>query len=251
MKKIVCLALALVLSLSFAALASGDFVCTATSVANGATNVYYKEGKVSITFNDEVNTVLVSMKKAGAAFVDFTATRNAVNTNVVDVVFDNDSNPATPYYLDFNVRYEIDFSGCKKAGDIAVSGINKIEFTVEPAPILEVESSTLISGVGTSTITHPSYFTGDNSLQGCTINLKNKDASNSKTVTIVCALYDDNGLIDKMVTSKKVIAAGSSDTIGLGTIIPTTVSGGKAKLFIWNDVSEKRPYVGSIEYDIQ
>ena len=158
--------------------------------------------------------------------------------------------------MKYSTKYEFDFSGCKCAENVALSGnVKKLTFTTEAAPVVEVTDAKLISGIGSGTITYPTEITANNSLQGWVIDVKN-NTEEAKTVTVVCTLYDVNGLLKKVVTSDKTIAAAATDSIGLGTVIPTTsdsgvaFSGGKAKIYIWNNVADKSPFVGAYEFSI-
>lgn len=254
MKKLLCLAFALILTLSFTAFAS-EFICVKTSV-DGASVIWAKEKSISIEFSQEVNNVVVNVTENGEIFNDFNATRNLENTKVVDVVFDND--------LEYGATYVIDFSGCVATGDIPLTGSKTFHtFTVEAAPVVEVTSASILNGIGTGTITTADELSANDTVQGFVVNLKNNDYTEAKSVAVFGAIYDSNGTLIKVVTSEKTIAADTEDTVGLGTVIPSVdvksadpyvsvaVAGGKAKLFIWNSVVDKSPYVGSITFDIQ
>ncbi len=248
MKKILSFALILVLSLSFTAFAS-DFSMISSSVDDGATVVYTKEGTITLGFNAAVGTVAVSVKKDNAVFNDYLASINVIDSTKIDIAFDAD--------LAYGSTYVIDFAETKDESDVAVSGKTSISFKVESAPEVEVSSVELISGINSgSTITVPTDLVANGSLQGWTINVTN-NAAEAKNITIFCGIYDVNGTLKKVVSSEKTVAAESSDSIGLGTVIPTasdagvSFSGGFAKLFVWNNVNDKSPYVAAQTFDIQ
>lgn len=125
----------------------------------------------------------------------------------------------------------------------------------EEAPAVEIKNIKLMSGIGSGVIDFPEFLVADDTLQGWSVEVKNNTAE-EQLLTIVCCLYDANGLLKKVVTSDKNIAAGADDIIGLGTVIPVSsasgvaFSGGKAKLYFWNNVSDKVPFVGAEEFSI-
>ena len=149
----------------------------------------------------------------------------------------------------------------KKILCLALALVLTLSFTAfaseEDAPIIEVTSVSIISGVGDGAINTESALTANNTVQGWIINLKNNDTTTAKDVTIFCGIYDSNGLLIKVVTSEKEIAPDTADSIGLGTVIPATssssveIAGGKAKLFIWNNLTDRSPYVDKYEFNIQ
>ena len=249
MKKILCLALALILTLSFTAFAS-DFVFVSSSVENGATAVYAKEDKIYLTFNEEVTAATVSVKKGSAAFTEFIPSIDIMDNTKIVVDFDND--------LEYGATYELDFSAATGVSGALTGEAKKITFTVEDAPVVDVTFASLLNGVGTGTIntTATTLTAGIATPQGWLVNIENNSAE-IKDVVLFCGIYDSNGMLIKVVTSEKTIAAGDSDAIGLGTVIPATsassvtVAGGKAKLFVWNNVTDRSPYVGAFEFAIQ
>ena len=263
MKKILCLAFAVILTLSFTAFAS-EFTCVKTTV-DGASAVGVEETSIAIEFNQEVNSVVVNVTKDGDIFNDYDFTRNVENHCVVDVVF--------AYDLEYGATYVIDFSDCMAAGDIALSGSKtSVTFTVEDVPVVEVISSSILYGIGDGTVSTPDVLSANDTVQGFLVNLKNNDAEEEKEVIVFCGIYDSNGTLIKVVTSGKTIAAGAEDVIGLGTIIPSVdekyvdpitldpvvvpVGGSnedgksEAKLFIWNNVTDRSPYVGAYTFKI-
>lgn len=251
MKKIISLLIVLVLVLSFTSFAS-NFVIESTSVPEGSSAVSAKEGTIILTFNDNVSfasilTTNVTKNGTDLTMADFDVNLNGLDAKKVDISFFSD--------LEYGATYVIDFSGYTNESQTAVSGTSTLTFTVETAPVVDLKSKTLISGVGTATITNPTNFVANDTLQGLSLELENK-ADAAKVVTVVLGLFDVNGLLKKMITTEKSIAATSTDTVGIGTIIPsvtdTSVSyaGGKAKAYIWDNLTNKSPYVGSVEYDI-
>lgn len=114
-----------------------------------------------------------------------------------------------------------------------------------------------ITGIGSDTITtveNPENLTANNTLQGLQFDVENNSDGNIQ-VTGILALYDANGLLKKMVSTYRTVVAGNTDTIGIGTIIPSTAGTvsyveGKAKLYVWDTYANKLPYIGAFEYDL-
>lgn len=138
---------------------------------------------------------------------------------------------------------------------LAFTALASTAVAAEVAPVVEITDVKLMAGIGSDSITFPENLVADDSLQGWTIDVKN-NADEAQVLTVVCCLYDAKGLLKKVVTSDKTIAAGADDTIGFGTVIPAVsasgvaFTGGKAKLYFWNNVSDKVPFVGAKEFSI-
>lgn len=243
MKKLLCLALALMLTLSFTAFAI-DFTLLSSTVANGASAVYVKEGKITLTFSDEVNSATLSsitMGEDGETFADFTATLNGLTA--VDITFGGD--------LKYSEDYVIYYSGLKNSSNVAITGTNSLSFTTEAEPDIKLESITLTKGIGSSvTEQTDGILEADSSIQGFKVALSNK-ADSAKTVNIVCALYNGNGIIKRVLTSEKAIDATATEMVELGTKIDASYAGGFAKIYIWDNVSNKTPFVGATRFEIQ
>jgi len=241
MKKLLCLALALMLTLSFTAFAV-DFTLLSSTVANGASAVYVKEGKITLNFSDEVNSETLSsitMGEDGETFADFTATLNGLTA--VDITFGGD--------LNYSKDYVIYYSGLKSSSNVALTGTNSLSFTTEAEPDIKLESITLTKGIGSS-VTEPANLQDDGTIQGFKVALSNK-ADSAKTVNIVCALYNGNGIIKRVLTSEKAIDATATEMVELGTLIDASYAGGFAKIYIWDNVSNKTPFVGATRFEIQ
>lgn len=241
MKKLLCLALALMLTLSFTAFAV-DFTLLSSTVANGASAVYVKEGKITLTFSDEVNSATLSsitMGEDGETFADFTATLNGLTA--VDITFGGD--------LKYSKDYVIYYSGLKNSSNVAITGTSSLSFTTEAEPDIKLESITLTKGIGSS-VTEPANLEDDGTIQGFKVALSNK-ADSAKTVNIVCALYNGNGIIKRVLTSEKAIDATATEMVELGTLIDASYAGGFAKIYIWDNVSNKTPFVGATRFEIQ
>lgn len=255
MKKLLCLAFVLILTLSFTAFAS-EFTFVKSTV-DGASAVGIEETSIAIEFNKEVVVFpYITVTKDGEIFNDFNFSRSLEKTSVIDVVFDND--------LEYGAEYVIDFSNFMAAGDIPLSGnTTSVTFKTEDLPAVEVLSASILNGIGDGSVSTSEVLLADDTVQGWIINLKNNDTEAAKDVTVFCGIFDSNGTLIKVVTSGKTIPANGEDMIGLGTVIPSVdvksddpavsvpVSGGKAKLFIWNNVTDRSPYVGAITYTIQ
>ena len=229
MKKIFCLTLALVLMLSITSFA-GNFTTISTSVTNGHTAVDIKEGIVSITLSEQIADVSgVTMKKDYAIFEGFTATINALQTNVLDITFLSD--------FDYDTEYTIDYGACENLSGQTVSGYSKLIFRTELEPVITLDEIILTKGVGSAvTETAPESFGDDDSnIQGFKIFVNNK-ASEATTVNLICALYDSDDIIKKVVSTEKCIGASSVEAVELGTIIDSSLDGGKVKIYVWDNL---------------
>lgn len=243
MKKIFCLTLALVLMLSITSFA-GNFTTIDTSVTNGHTAVNIKEGVVSITLTQQLSDVSgVTMKKDYATFVDFTATINPMYPNILDVTFLGD--------MDYDTEYIIDYAACENLAGETVSGYSKLVFRTELEPVITLDNIIFTKGVGSAvTETDPASFGDDDSnIQGFKVFVNNK-ASQATTVNIVCALYDSDDIIKKVISTEKSISASSVEAVELGTIIDSTLDGGKVKIYVWDNLSDKTPFIGCTEIEI-
>ena len=241
MKKLISLAIVLVLALSFTAFAA-DFTCLSSTIENGAADVFVKEGTISMIFSDDINAstlTAVSMGVDGEPFEGFTATIGA--SNELLVTFGSD--------LAYSKTYEIYLSGLKSTTNVGLTGTNSLIFTTEAAPVVEIENIVLTKGIGSS-VTEPANLEDDGTIQGFKVYLNNY-AAEAKTVNIVCALYNGNGIIKRVLTSEKSIDATSTEMVELGTLIDSSYAGGFAKIYIWNNLSDKAPFVGSRTFNIQ
>lgn len=134
----------------------------------------------------------------------------------------------------------------------------------ESTPVVEVTSIEKLTGfnsssIATTTLTEGvSTLTSDDDLaQGWIVNLKN-NANSAKSVTVFCGIYDYNGKLVKVISSAKSVAAETEDSIGLGTIIPETTATGvniyggdaKVRFFLWNNETDRSPYIEAISFDI-
>ena len=244
MKKLFCLALAIIFTLSFTAFAA-DFTCLSSTVANNASSVYVKEGTITLTFADNIDTSKLStitMIKSGEEFTDFTATVGAANE--VKITFGSD--------LAYSTQYVIFYGNLESSSGASVSGTsNSLTFTTESEPLVQVESITLTKGVGSAVIEQDDdILEADNTIQGFKVSVKNIVAE-AKTVNIVCALYNAKGIIKRVFTSEKSIDATATEMVELGTYIDSSYAGGFAKIYIWNNLSDKSPFVGFRSYNIQ
>lgn len=240
MKKLLCLTLALVLALSFTAFAA-DFICLSTTVDDGSTVVSVKEGKITFTLSgeiDEETLSTVTMTVDGEPFDGFSATLNG--TTAFDVNFLND--------LDYSMPYVISFANVKSVSEAAVSGKNTLSFTTEAKPDIEIVGDiALTKGIGSAVEDVDYLSTG--SVHGFKVTLKN-NTSAAKTVNIVCAIYNENGIIEKVLTSEKAIDATATEVLEIGTLIKSEYLGGKAKIYVWDNLTNKSPFVGYVPFDI-
>lgn len=252
MKRIISLAIILILSLSFTTFAAYDeFVLLDTSVKHNATSVDATNRTITLYFSTEVSSGDVTIKEDNIDFTDYTSGANMIDAKKYEITFNND--------LVYGATYEINFSDLKSLrgmNEIDLVGDFELIFTVEEAPEMAITSISPITGLGAGAVNEVSNFTADDSLQGALINFENYSSGN-KDLTIVMAVYDSNGLVKKSVTSEKRLLPNSSLTIGVGTVIPSVTydsvafAGGKVKIFIWDNLSNKKPFIGSCEFEIQ
>ena len=263
MKKIICLVLAALLVLSFTTFAA-DFIYLSSTVNDGVEGVYVEEGTISFTFSDVIKTKTVPAPMVpGNPPTDITVldAEIGVYKNGDAMVIDEDytitfSGPTFNINfvraLDYSTPYSIDFSTVKSASDVALSSSSKssISFTTEARPDIILEGVKLTKGIGSSvTEQTDGIIEADSSIQGFNVSLKNV-AAQPKTVTIVCALYQ-NGIIKRVLTSEKTIDATSTEMVELGTSIESGYAGGVAKIYIWDNLSNRTPFIGARTYEIQ
>ena len=202
------------------------------------------------------------MTEDETAFEAFSAVINSENRNVIDITFDGDLNYAKTYVIDFSTlvnKYEIE-----------ITGKSSISFTTEPEPAVKLSGITHSIGVGNVNIDGDVVDGGtvgitatvlnldgeckiapnDNLLQGFKVELNNV-TTKTKTVNIICALYNSNNVIKRVLISSKEIAGSSTDAVELGTIIDgATFEDGYAKIYVWDSIENKSPFVGSTKIAI-
>lgn len=244
MKKIFCLVLAIVCALSVTAFAI-DFTCLTTSISNESEGVYVKEGSISFIFSDNVDAETLSsftIVEGMDAFTNFTTAIGDTNEVVLTFVSD----------LKYSTNYTINYAGLASTAGAPLKGTSRLSFTTEAEPEIVINSITRTKGIGSSVtiLGEEDFLSADGSIQGFKVSISNK-TSDVKTVNIVCALYNSNGIINRVLTAEKDITAASTDVVELGTKIGTAYANGSAKIYIWNNVSDKVPFVGSQAFDIQ
>lgn len=248
MKKILCFIVILTLALSFNAFAS-DFECVDSNIPNNSSAAWIGDNLVSLTFSEEVQFTSIlstSVTKNGVALeiTEFSVMLNDIDSKIVEVTINA---------LEYGATYVIDYSDYSNGSTLVVNNPATLTFTVEEEPEVLISNPTIIAGIETGTITYPVNVTAD-ALQGFIVDVDN-GALSDKDITLVCALYDDNGLLKKVVTSSKTVLAGATDSIVVGTFIPAATDVGvnydKVKIFVWDTMENKSPYIAEFTYTIQ
>ena len=237
MKRFLSLLLVFALVLSFTAFAV-DFTCLSSTVSNDATAVYVKEKTITLTFVYDVNAETLSsitIAQEGEPYTDFTAELGAANE--VKITFESD--------LAYSTQYVIFYGDLKSSSGASVAGTkNSLTFTTESEPLVQVKNITLTKCVGSAVEERDDDFLiADDTTQGFKVSLINESA---ETVNIVCIIYA-NGIIKEILT----VDATATEVVELGTCIDQSYAGGFAKIYIWDNVSNKTPFVGSTRFEIQ
>lgn len=259
MKKILCFILVLTLALSFTAFAA-DFRLVSSSIANNAPSSPIDENVILLTFSEEVNpdeiaSITVTDNGVQLEVSGYNADYYGEEYNIIKITINE---------LEYNHEYVIDYSDLISfdGGNPVVNDPATITFTVEEEPEVKVAPPVFLSTLDTGAIIPDDAATEviAETLTGWMIDVEN-GASFDKEITLVCALYDDNGLLKKIVTSSKTVLAGTTDQVAVGTYIPSetdvyvddtegNVDFNMAKIFVWDNMENKSPYVAAFSYDI-
>lgn len=261
MKKILCFIVVLALALSFTAFASDEveFKLKSSSMYNNASAAPIDDNVITLTFEKKVDADSVDyteVTKNGSPLTidtDFTALLDGLNVVKIEIIGS----------LEYGAIYVINYGEYTSSGAPVLNDPATITFTVEDEPKVIVEKPVLLSGLETGAIKTDDSSTSVKvgSLTGFMLDVENTAVSD-KEVTVVCALYDSTGLLRKIVSSTKTISSGVKDQIAVGTLIDekteseVNFAGGTedgqsiAKIFVWDNMSNKSPYVAAFNFDI-
>ncbi|MFA7636858.1 MAG: Ig-like domain-containing protein [Monoglobales bacterium] len=215
------------------------FAVTSSAPADNAVNVY-PESDIKITMNNDVDATTKDNLSitSGGAVVSADAYTVSVSGKTITITFNED--------MTFGAEYVVDLAGVKDTFGQDI--VKTVSFTVENAPDVEISSKTICSnGGGTFALT--GGITADNSVYGLMVTLKNNTIE-TKTATLITATYDGLGkLVDSAFVSES-LEASEEQEIGSGIKAASSYAGGKVKLFLWENMTNLRPYQKDISLNI-
>ncbi len=117
------------------------------------------------------------------------------------------------------------------------------------SPVSIVDNTYECVKIDSTSYTETSGFEADGSAQGYTLTLANSSAS-ELNIALILVLFDNDGIIRKMVNTERTLAGNAQLEFGIGTIMDASLAGGKAKLYVWDTFANKSPFVAEISRNI-